>query len=397
MSDQPKYSILIPSKNGLKYLKYAVESITSQCYENYELIISDNHSNDGTDQYLNEIKNAQVRSVKPDFPLAMHENYEFLIAHAKGEWLAIIGDDDALMPNFFKITDELLLKNKDIEIISSRRAYFFWPGSEADYRNININIQSSSYKKIRNTKLDLMLALGGYKNCFDLPQLYTSSVVKRALIEKIKSRQSGKFYYSIIPDMYSIIALTMNANNYLRIGVPLFLIGTSPKSMGISNRIYLDTENASKNLSINKDFPIEIHALGLSTAYLYECLMQYPCDIHKIWRSKLLNYFIFGSILCGIKKGKFNIPIDENYLLLKFYKMINRRGLKIFYIKLICLPIKIYQLNEIFYRVGKFSYILLMSLLNINNYYIYYIKNRNINNITEIKEIIKKNRFLIKL
>ncbi|MGO9485931.1 MAG: glycosyltransferase family 2 protein [Rhodomicrobium sp.] len=52
--DRPKYSILIPTRNGLRYLPYAIESVLSQSSDEFELIVSDNHSSDGTAEYLSQ-------------------------------------------------------------------------------------------------------------------------------------------------------------------------------------------------------------------------------------------------------------------------------------------------------------------------------------------------------
>ena len=44
-----KFSVLLPTYNRLDLLQYAVESVTRQDYDDWELIISDNQSEDDTD------------------------------------------------------------------------------------------------------------------------------------------------------------------------------------------------------------------------------------------------------------------------------------------------------------------------------------------------------------
>ena len=53
--NNPKYSIILPARNGFNYLPTCINTIIDQNYNDYELIISDDHSNDGTKQYLNNL------------------------------------------------------------------------------------------------------------------------------------------------------------------------------------------------------------------------------------------------------------------------------------------------------------------------------------------------------
>ena len=48
-----KFSVLLPTRNRLKYLKYAVDSVLAQDYVNWEIIISDNDSEEDIFSYMN--------------------------------------------------------------------------------------------------------------------------------------------------------------------------------------------------------------------------------------------------------------------------------------------------------------------------------------------------------
>ena len=50
-----KYSVLLPTYNKLNYLKYTIESVLKNDYKNFELIISNDFSTDGTEEYLSTI------------------------------------------------------------------------------------------------------------------------------------------------------------------------------------------------------------------------------------------------------------------------------------------------------------------------------------------------------
>ena len=59
----------------------------------------------------------------------MRGNYDFLISKAKGSWLTILGQDDAMMPFAISELRRSLEKIPDMSALVSRRAYAFWLAS----------------------------------------------------------------------------------------------------------------------------------------------------------------------------------------------------------------------------------------------------------------------------
>ena len=224
----------------------------------------------------------------------MAGHYEFAISHATGDWITILGDDDAVMPYIFESLDQHIEQHPKIDIISSDRAYYFWENCEDLYGNIVVGYSSRPKTQIRSTKKDLHAVLKGNRSCFDMPQIYTTCIVKRSLYEEIKARSGGYVYHSIIPDMYSVVALSLARNEYLRVDEPLFWVGTSNKSMGRSDRIYRDAEqfkgDPSGNHScvpraISDEVSYQLHSSGFSPMYIYECLLQSPLN-SQVYRDK---------------------------------------------------------------------------------------------------------------
>lgn len=91
-SPPPLVSIVIPTKNAVKLLRRCVESIRSRTsYENYELIIIDNKSDDpDAIEYLDELKESGVATVlKYDFPFNYSAINNYAVKEAKGEYLCL--------------------------------------------------------------------------------------------------------------------------------------------------------------------------------------------------------------------------------------------------------------------------------------------------------------------
>ncbi|MDR1904099.1 MAG: glycosyltransferase family 2 protein [Treponema sp.] len=314
MSNTPKYSILIPTRNSIDYLKDCINSVIQQKYINYELIISDNHSDDGTYDYVKSLNHSNISLIKPQEPLAMVDHWEWLLKHAKGDWVIFLGSDDGLMPYFFEVSDYLVARanKKNIKAINSSRAYFFWEGCQKTYGNTNISYSAVSSFRIKNTKLEILNATIGLINYIDLPQMYTTSIVHKSIIKKTREKNLGYFYSDINPDANGAANICSSEKKYIESLVPLGWVGSSIKSNGL---LYgLDREKYIRENTINPKpifikwnqqaglFNKHLHNLKI---YLFEALLQTRhLQTHiweKIYSSKIFKIILFANVYSEIK------------------------------------------------------------------------------------------------
>ena len=235
MKNNPKFSILIPTRNGGKYLPYCLESILSQDYDDVEIIISNNRSEDETNSYLNTITDKRVKTIQPTEVLSMADNYEFVLAQATGDWIMILGDDDAVQSYFFELVEFLTKKaeEKKINLINSFRSYFFWDGCEFLHSDNMLNYHARAFYTIESTKYQVLTLLSGQKPYFETPQMYTTSLFNRKIIERVKYLQDGRFYTTITPDANAAAIACSVENKYIDCKIPIAWVGTSPKSYGV--------------------------------------------------------------------------------------------------------------------------------------------------------------------
>ncbi len=95
-------SILMPVYNGMPYIIEAIESVLSQEYTDWELIISDNGSTDDTRDYLDTLKDSRIRIYKQPINLGIFGNLNFLLKETQIPIAKILCADDKLMPNALK-------------------------------------------------------------------------------------------------------------------------------------------------------------------------------------------------------------------------------------------------------------------------------------------------------
>jgi hypothetical protein len=243
-----KYSIIIPSHNGMEYLPSCVESVLSQDYDDFELILSDDHSTDGTGAFVGGIAHPRVRAIHAPRRMSMAEHWEWALGHANGEWLAFVGQDDGLQPYFFSLAERLtsLATKKRIRAIMSRRAYFFWHGCEGTYGDTAASYDAEFACRTMISRYEAFKALIGYQDYFELPAMYTTSLFRRGLIEEARRKQDGVLLVTHPQDANLAAVACSLERRYLHSDAPLGWVGSSTRSAGLS--VAVDGDESSRSL-----------------------------------------------------------------------------------------------------------------------------------------------------
>jgi glycosyltransferase involved in cell wall biosynthesis len=97
-----RLSILIPTRDRLEFLKLSLASAQAQTVEAIEILVSDDGSSDRTAEYVQAVaaSDPRVRLLTGNPTPGAFENINYLIGHASGEAVAVLGDDDLLLPPF---------------------------------------------------------------------------------------------------------------------------------------------------------------------------------------------------------------------------------------------------------------------------------------------------------
>ena len=126
----PTVSIGMPVYNGEEYIREALDSLLAQTYNDFELVISDNASTDGTEaicrEYLN--RDTRIKFIRQSTNIGGCDNFLYLLQHARGEYFKWLAHDDYLEPFFLEMIikylddhDDVVLCISDVKLIDGAR------------------------------------------------------------------------------------------------------------------------------------------------------------------------------------------------------------------------------------------------------------------------------------
>ena len=165
-------SIIIPVFNSEKTLTYCLESILNQTYNNLEIILIDDGSEDRSLVICNEFKEKDKRVIvihKENEGVSIARNIG--IKHSKGKYIAFVDSDDIISNDMIEILINDIIRN-DCDLSSCGIKKIF------DYNEKLVNIPNkySSIKFEKDQFLNLVLNenIGG----FLCNKLYKSSIIR---------------------------------------------------------------------------------------------------------------------------------------------------------------------------------------------------------------------------
>ncbi len=126
MSDHLKVGIVIPNYERLAYLKEAVDSVLGQTYENFELVISDDHSSDlAIGAYLSQIKDTRVKWVINPTNVGTVKNYDQGVRMLGKDiaWALILDNDDVLDKGYIQAMVQAHVKNHQAKVICGHQIF----------------------------------------------------------------------------------------------------------------------------------------------------------------------------------------------------------------------------------------------------------------------------------
>ncbi|MEQ9623697.1 glycosyltransferase family 2 protein [Coleofasciculus chthonoplastes] len=117
----PKVSIGMPVYNGEPFIREALDSILTQTFTDFELIISDNASTDGTEVICRDYatKDDRLRYIRHPKNRGVIANFKFVLDEAVGEYFMWAAADDKIKPMFIERLYNILHEDENLVLVMS--------------------------------------------------------------------------------------------------------------------------------------------------------------------------------------------------------------------------------------------------------------------------------------
>lgn len=257
-------------------MRYAVESVRRQDYDDWEIVVSDNDSADETESYVRSLADARIRYIRSPRFIPVTDNWNQALAASRGDYVVMLGDDDSLLPGYFSKLARLIDAFGGPEFVYVQAVQYAYPGVIPG--NPNAFVQTGYCEFLEGRSEPFLLSREQARSVVEKSmamQLAFSynmqhSLVSRAAIERLASH--GPFFQSPYPDYYATNVLLLTSASTLAVPEPLVAIGISPKSFG---HYYFNGREAEGSAFLNNmgesSIPATVRAVLLPGNALITC------------------------------------------------------------------------------------------------------------------------------
>ena len=231
---RPLLSIVIPTRERASVLQYTLETVLTLKNPDFEIIVCDNVSTDGTREVVQRFSDPRLKYSCSDSRLTMPQNFERGLKLATGEFVMTIGDDDLLIEENVELALASAART-GADLIYWNRAVFYWGSYPDTTQNGAFMIPNGRGAFPVDTRTLLTTAYRGLVSYQYLPSVY-NSLCRRSVLERYYSFLHGQYFpeYVVSVDVFSSLTLSaLNPVTYYQES-PASLSGISKHSNGMS-------------------------------------------------------------------------------------------------------------------------------------------------------------------
>ncbi len=170
-TSRPLVSVVMSVHNAQEYIKEAIESVLGQTFEDFELIVINDGSTDGTCQILESLarRDARICIVHQKKNRGLTRSLNSGIRHASGEYVARMDADDIALPERLERQVEILKTHVDIGVL----------GTLTDYIDSEGNLTGRSWPRWSPP------VLNGWRSLFESVVCHPSVMMRRSILQRL--------------------------------------------------------------------------------------------------------------------------------------------------------------------------------------------------------------------
>lgn len=184
-------SIIVPVYNTKSYLRNCIDSVLRQKYQNWELILVDDGSTDGSGRICDEYteKDSRIRvEHKPNSGVSDARNYGLDLV--KGEWIFFLDSDDEIYPDCLSL---MSLWSKNCDMVAGLFEVFNHNRNDENLPLIEKRSQIDKSKKVTSSYSFVKSLLNNRKG---FPRMVFPKLFKNQIINRYHLRFDKNIYYA---------------------------------------------------------------------------------------------------------------------------------------------------------------------------------------------------------
>lgn len=234
-----RFSIVIPTHNRLHLLREAIETVRRQEFEDWELVVFDNASDEPVYDHVRSLKDNRLRYVRSDEFLPVTCSWNRGIDLARGDYVILLGDDDGLTPHYFTRVQEILEKFDEPDVVYTN-IYQFWHPGVAPWESSGYLIEvrhgfffADRHEPFRLTEEEAArAALGSLRLRINFSFNSQAFIYNRQFLARLGA--DGPIYRSPFPDYYIANVALVRSRRTVVVPEPLAIAGVSKASFGFT-------------------------------------------------------------------------------------------------------------------------------------------------------------------
>ena len=115
----PLVTVLMPVYNGEKYLCEAIESILNQTFTDFEFLIIDDNSKDGSYEIIKRFNDKRIKLLRNSTNIGQTETLNLGLKVSKGLYIARLDQDDLALPQRLEVQVQHITDNPEIVLVGS--------------------------------------------------------------------------------------------------------------------------------------------------------------------------------------------------------------------------------------------------------------------------------------
>ncbi len=120
VTNQPLVSVIMPVYNAEKYILDAINSIRSQTYPNWELILVEDGSTDHTLEIIQKIEDSRIILKRNRCNKGIAYTTNLGISISKGKYIALLDDDDIALSTRLQVQTAYMESHPEIDVLGAK-------------------------------------------------------------------------------------------------------------------------------------------------------------------------------------------------------------------------------------------------------------------------------------